>query len=98
MKNRLLKDVKSSGAVSPAMRARATRIPVMIPGSAAGTITPNAARARVAPSARPPRAGVAGTSFSSSSVVRVTMGIIMKPSATPPASAEKRCTGRTTRP
>ena len=59
-KKRLLKAVKSSGAVSPAMRARATRMPVMMPGSAAGSMTEKAARARVAPRASAPSRRVAG--------------------------------------
>ena len=37
MKNRLLNDVNSSGAVSPAMRASASTMPVTMPGSAAGS-------------------------------------------------------------
>ena len=45
---------------------------------------------REAPSRR-----VAGTSRSSSSVVRMISGIIMTPNARPPASAENRRTGRT---
>ena len=57
-----------------------------------------AARARVAPSARAPSRRVGGTRFRSSSVVRVMIGTIMKPSATPPASALKCLTGSTTRP
>ncbi len=70
----------------------------MIPGSAAGTITENAARARVAPSASDPSRRVPGTRLRSSSVVRVMIGIIMKPSASPPASAEKCLKGSTARP
>ena len=37
--NRLLNEVNNRGAVSPATRAVATRMPVRMPGSAAGTIT-----------------------------------------------------------
>ena len=95
-KNALLNEVKSSGAVSPATRARASTTPVMIPGSAAGTITVNTARARVAPSASAPSRSACGTSSSSSSVVRAMIGIIMTPSAKPPASVLKCPSGSTT--
>ena len=70
----------------------------MMPGSAAGTMTEKAARARVAPRARDPSRRLPGTRFRSSSVVRVMMGIIMNPRASPPASAEKCFTGSTARP
>jgi hypothetical protein len=53
--------------------------------------TPNSACAALAS----PRCDT-GTMRTSSSVVRVTMGIIMTPSAAPPAKAEKRCIGTTT--
>ena len=36
VKKRLLNDVKSSGAVSPAIRASASTTPVMMPGSGRG--------------------------------------------------------------
>src|SRR6266571_5242951 len=45
-KNALLKEVNRSGAVSPATRASATRMPVTMPGSAAGRITVHTARER----------------------------------------------------
>ena len=61
-------------------------------------MTENAARARVAPSASEPSRSVPGTRFRSSSVVRVMIGIIMKPRARPPASAEKCLTGSTASP
>ena len=92
---RLLRAVKRSGAVSPATRASATRTPVTMPGSAAGRITLQTARPRVAPRARAPSRRLGGTSASSSSVVRTTIGIIITPSAKPPASAEKRLKGST---
>src|SRR5215471_3827035 len=95
-KNRLLNDVNSSGAVSPATRASASTTPVMIPGNAAGTITVNTARARVAPSASAPSRSASGTRSSSSSVVLVMIGIIMTPSAKPPASVLKCRSGSTT--
>ena len=94
--NRLLNAVNSSGAVSPATRANARMTPVMMPGSAAGSITVNVARPRVAPSASAPSRSVDGTSRSSSSVVRAMIGIIITPSATLPASIENRCIGNTT--
>ncbi len=49
----------------------------MMPGSAAGTMTVKTARARVAPSASAPSRIAAGTSSSSSSVVRAMIGIII---------------------
>ena len=70
----------------------------MMPGSAAGTTTVNTARARVAPSASAPSRSVDGTSSSSSSVVRMMSGIIMTPSASPPASAENCRKGSTATP
>jgi hypothetical protein len=87
VKNRLFNAVNSSGAVSPEMRASARMTPVRMPGSAAGTTTEKTARARVAPSARAPSRMLPGTSSSSSSVVRAMTGIIMMPSANPPARA-----------
>ncbi len=70
----------------------------MIPGSAAGRTTVNTARARVAPSASAPSFSDVGTSRSSSSVVRMMSGIIMIPSARPPASAENCRNGNTAMP
>ena len=68
----------------------------MMPGSAAGSTTVNAARdARRAEGERA-LAQRGGTRLRSSSVVRVMIGIIMNPRATPPASALKCLTGRTT--
>ena len=60
--------------------------------------TVKTARARVAPSASAPSRKLDGTSSSSSSVVRMMSGIIMMPSATPPASAEKCPNGSTATP
>ncbi len=90
--------MNSSGAVSPAMRASASTTPVMMPGSAAGSTTVNTARARVAPSASAPSRIVPGTSSSSSSVVRAMIGIIMIPSAKPPAMALNCLNGSTATP
>ena len=56
------------------------------------------ARARVAPSASAPSRIVPGTSSSSSSVVRAMIGIIMTPSASPPASALNCLNGSTATP
>ena len=55
----------------------------------------NTACARVAPSASAPSRIVPGTSSSSSSVVRAMIGIIMMPSAMPPARALKCLNGST---
>jgi hypothetical protein len=95
LKKRLLNEVKSSGAVSPAMRASASTTPVRMPGSAAGSTTLKVACARVAPSASDPSRIEPGTRSSSSSVVRAMIGIIMMPSARPPASALNCFTGST---
>ncbi len=97
-KKRLLSAVKRSGAVSPAMRASASTMPVMMPGSAAGSTTLNTARARVAPSASAPSRIVPGTSSSSSSVVRAMIGIIITPSAMAPAIALNCLNGSTAMP
>ena len=97
-KNRLLSAVNSSGAVSPAMRASASMMPVTMPGNAAGTTTLNTARLRVAPSASAPSRIVPGTRSSSSSVVRAMIGIIITPSARPPAMALNCLNGNTAMP
>ena len=96
LKKRLLNAVNSSGAVSPAMRASASTMPVMMPGSAAGSTTLKTARARVAPSASAPSRIEPGTSRSSSSVVLAMIGIIIVPRANPPASALNCLNGTTT--
>ena len=85
----LFRAVKSSGAVSPEMRASASRMPVTMPGSEdlyrTWTVTfhcgmPNDnAASRICP----------GTRRSISSVVRTTTGRTMNANAMPPASAEK---------
>ena len=85
-KNRLLNAVNSSGAVSPAMRASASTTPVMMPGQRRRhdhARTPPAPASRRAPARL--RAALPGTRSSSSSVVRAMIGIIMTPSARPPA-------------
>jgi hypothetical protein len=87
--------VKSSGAVSPETRATASMAPVAIPEAAAGSTTPVVTRHCGAPSASAPSRKEAGTRRSISSVVRVTMGIMISPSATPPARAENCLIGIT---
>src|SRR2546428_1158356 len=54
LKKRVLNAVKSSGALSPAIRARASTTPLTVPGHAPRKTTLKTARARVAPSARAP--------------------------------------------
>ena len=96
LQNRLLKLVKSSGAVSPATRARLSSMPVAIPRIAAGTTTVAMARHFFAPRASAPSRSDCGTARRNSSVLRRTMGTSMTARARPPASAEKWCMGRTT--
>ena len=67
-------------------------------GSADGNTTLNTARLRVAPSASAPSRIVPGTSRSSSSVVRAMIGIIITPSARPPARALNCLNGSTAMP
>ena len=85
-------------AVSPAMRASASTTPVMMPGNAAGSTTVRTARPLVAPSASAPSRMVCGTSRSSSSVVLAMIGIIMMPSAMPPAIIVNCLNGSTAMP
>ncbi len=58
-------------------------------------ITVVSVRTRVAPSPSEASRRAPGTRRSISSVLRMMVGIIMMPSAPPPASAEKCFTGRT---
>ena len=88
--------VKSNGAVSPAARAMASRMPVVIPFSAVGSMILSVVFQRGMPIARPASRYDWGTSRIISSVVRVTVGIMSIASATPPASAEKCFIGSTT--
>jgi hypothetical protein len=81
--------VKSRGAVSPAIRATARRLPVMMPGSVLRTTMPRLVRQRGYPSASAASRREPGTSLIISSVVRRTMGIIRIASAMLPASPEK---------
>ena len=73
-------------------------MPVTMPGAAAGRTTVSVARPRVAPSARAASRSETGTSLSSSSVVRVMIGSIITPSASPPAAALNCLTGSTATP
>ena len=95
MKKRLPKAVNRSGAVSPETRATASIAPVAIPEAAAGSTTPVVTLHCGAPSASAPSRKEVGTSLSISSVVRVTIGIMITASATPPASAENCRIGST---
>jgi hypothetical protein len=96
-KNWLPSEVNSRGAVSPAARAIASMMPVRIPGAAIGSTTLQVVRQRGAPSDRAASFCATGTRRRISSVDRTTIGNMMMPIATPPASAEK-CPWTTTRP
>jgi len=89
--NWLPKDVNSNGAVSPIMRATASAIPVTTPPLAELRRMYTNVFAREIPSANPPSLIAEETSFNASWVEIATIGIIMKPSAIPPVSAENRC-------
>src|SRR6478609_3571697 len=89
LQNGLLNAVNKSGAVSPATRATASITPVAMPGAAVRSITRTVARHLGTPSPSAASRSDSGTNLSSSSVVRVTVGNISTPSATPPANAEK---------
>ena len=78
------------------MRAIASIAPVAIPEAAAGTTTPSVTRHCGAPNASAPSRKLCGTSLIISSVVRATIGTIIKASAMPPARAEKCFAGTTT--
>ena len=82
--------VNSSGAVSPLMRARASRMPVTMPAEALRYSTCTMTFQCGTPSDSAASRIVVGTSCSISSVVRTTTGSTMKASAMAPASAEKR--------
>ena len=89
LQNWLPKAVKSSGAVSPATRAKASMQPVMMPAEAVLRLTENTVRHLETPSPSAASRIASGTVASISSVVRVMVGTIMMASATPPAKAEK---------
>ncbi len=63
--------------------------PVAMPEAAAGNITPSVTRHCGAPNARAPSRKLCGTNLIISSVVRATIGIMIKAKATPPANPEK---------
>src|SRR5207244_11962671 len=75
LQNRLPNAVNRRGAVSPATLARASSMPVMIPGSAAGITTVATALHLVAPNARAPSRNAFGTARKNSSVLRHAIGI-----------------------
>ena len=95
---RLLKAVKRSGAVSPATRASESRMPATMPRTPAGITTRTIVTHSGAPSASEASRSESGTRRRNSSVARSVTGIMMRPSATPPASVEKWPVGTTTRP
>src|SRR3954454_692868 len=76
--------VNSSGAVSPAARATASRMPVMRPDTAVGSTTLNTTRQRGAPSASAASRNESGTSSSTTSEARVMIGSISSARAMEP--------------
>ena len=74
----------------------ATSEAVTIPGMAVRSTTVDALRHLENPNATAASFKADGTSFTISSVARVTNGMMSNPSAIPPASAENRPDGRTT--
>ena len=79
------KMVRSRGAVSPATRATPRMPEVTSPDFAVGSTIPATVRHWVAPSAAPASRRSLGTSFSTSSAVRATVGSMRMASAMPPA-------------
>src|SRR5262245_66514172 len=96
LQNRLPNAVNRRGAVSPATLASARRMPVVIPGKAAGTTTVATDLHFVAPNASAPSRRAFGTARRNSSVLRTVIGIMSTPKAIPPASVEKCPMGTTT--
>ncbi len=88
--------VKSSGAVSPEMRAIASSTPVTMPAWAAFQVTLRMTKLIGAPSALAASRKPLGTRISIFSVVRTTTGITITVSDSAPAQAEKWPIGRTT--
>ena len=74
-----------------------SRIPVTIPFIPLRSVTSNVVRQKETPNARDASRSVTGTILSCSSVVRRTIGIMIKPRANAPARAEKPCIGTTIR-
>jgi hypothetical protein len=81
--------VNRRGAVSPAMRATASRAPVMMPGRVVRMTTERLVLHRGYPRARAASRRELGTSLIISSVVRRIMGTMSSARATLPARAEK---------
>jgi hypothetical protein len=79
---------RERGVSSASIRWEPSRMPVMIPLSAAGKVTLAAAFHSGEPKAREPSLKVCGTSLTISSVLRIIIGSIKIARATPPANAE----------
>src|SRR5262252_7520448 len=95
---RLPNAVNSSGAVSPLARATASSAAVVTPARAAGSTTRSVETQRGAPSANAAWRYDAGTSLTTSPGERTMVGNMSTASATPPANAENRPMGTTSRP
>ena len=87
--NWLFNAVKSSGAVSPLIRATASITPVITPPLTARSATMRTTFHCGAPNAAAASLSVEGTKFNMLSVVRTTTGIAMSANATDPAQPEK---------
>src|ERR1700676_3118607 len=85
LQKRLPNAVNKRGAVSPATRANASKTAVRIPRYAAGTTTDAIVFHLLAPRAMAPSRSERGTARRNSSVLRSVIGIIISPSANPPA-------------
>jgi hypothetical protein len=81
--------VNNSGAVSPEMRATASKIPVITPARADLSVIDEITRHLGVPSALREAAYALGTSDSMFSVVRITTGTTIKAKASTPAHPEK---------
>ena len=90
--------VNNKGAVSPATRANASMMPVITPEVAEGRMMERVVRHLVIPSPSAASRMTCGTISSISSVVRVMIGTIMMPRATPPEIAEQCFCPNTTPP
>src|SRR6476646_3708397 len=91
------KAVKMRGALSPAIRAKASMMLVTIPALAVRKTTETIVRHLGIPKPRAASRIVCGTSKSTCSVVREITGIIMMPRATLPEMSEKCFCGTTTK-
>src|SRR5689334_4998153 len=89
LQNWLLSAVKSSGAVSPEIRATANKTPVTMPARAARQVTERMMALCDAPSAAAASRKPLGTRSSMFSVVRTTTGITITIKEAAPAQAEK---------